>query len=106
MRNSACSYRTICVFIFLSFAFHWSSAQTGTVKGIVKDPEGKPIQYANVLLLKSSDSSLVKGMVSDASGNYFFENIQKGEYFITASFITTTRRAPQTDLRLAYLTVA
>src|SRR3981081_8431 len=57
MRNLACAYRTICVFIFLSFAFHWSSAQTGTVKGIVKDPDGRPIQYANVLLLKSSDSS-------------------------------------------------
>ena len=71
---------------FLLLVFNRASAQTCTVKGIIKDAGGKPVQYANVLLLKSFDSSLVKGMISDSSGKYSFENIEKGKYYITASF--------------------
>jgi len=71
---------------FLLLVFNRASAQTCTVKGIIKDAGGKPVQYANVLLLKSFDSSLVKGMISDSLGKYSFENIEKGKYYITASF--------------------
>src|SRR4051794_13489880 len=71
---------------FLLLVFYSASAQTGSVKGVIKDADGKPVQYANVLLLKAFDSSLVKGTVSDAPGNYSFENIEKGKYYITASF--------------------
>jgi len=71
---------------FLLLAFNRASAQTGTVQGTIKDAGGKPVQYANVLLLKSFDSSLVKGMISDSLGKYSFENIEKGKYYITASF--------------------
>ncbi len=56
------------------------------IHGTVADAGGKPIKDASVLLLKSSDSSLVKGMVSDAAGKYTFENINKGSYLVSASF--------------------
>src|SRR5665647_2093132 len=56
------------------------------IHGTVADAGGKPIKDASVLLLKSSDSSLVKGMVSDAAGKYAFENINKGSYMVSASF--------------------
>ena len=56
------------------------------IHGIIKDANGKLLQFANVLLLKSSDSSLVKGMISDASGKYSFENIKNGKYLVTATF--------------------
>ena len=56
------------------------------IQGIVKRTVGKPLQFANVLLLKQSDSSLVKGTVTDASGKYFFENNPNGKYLVTASF--------------------
>jgi hypothetical protein len=71
---------------FLLLVLHSSFAQSGSVKGIVKDVAGKPVQYANVLLLKSFDSSLMKGTITDSSGKYSFENIEKGKYCITASF--------------------
>ena len=52
---------------------------------MVEDPERKPVQYANVLLLNSKDSSLVKGMITDSLGKYSFENISAGEYIIKAT---------------------
>jgi len=85
MRDTVCTLRLSAFFIFLFLFFHCASAQTATITGIIKDSGGKPLQYANVLLLKSFDSSLVKGTISDSSGQYSFENIEKGKYFITAS---------------------
>jgi len=56
------------------------------IRGEIRDIDGVPLQSANVLLLKSSDSSLVKGMVSNALGNYSFERINNGQYLITATY--------------------
>lgn len=56
------------------------------IHGIVNDAGGKPVKDASVLLLKSSDSSLVMGMISNAAGKYSFENINKGNYLVSASF--------------------
>ncbi len=56
------------------------------IYGVVQNEHGRHLQYANVLLLKSSDSSLVMGMISDESGKYIFKNITNGKYLVTASF--------------------
>jgi hypothetical protein len=45
--------------------------------GIIEDPKVNQCS-ANVLLLKSKDSSLVKGMITDSLGKYSFENISAG----------------------------
>jgi outer membrane receptor protein involved in Fe transport len=86
MQNLLCTLRVIIFFIFWLLVFKHASAQTGILKGIINDAGGQPVQYANVLLLKSFDSSLVKGTVSDALGKYSFENIKEGKYYISASF--------------------
>jgi hypothetical protein len=71
-----------CLFIALltSAAIHSQS-----LSGKVNDPGGRPIINVNVLLLKSSDSSLVKGAVSDKTGNYQLLNILPGSYILSAS---------------------
>jgi len=56
------------------------------IHGVIQDGNDKFLQFANVLLLKSVDSSLVKGMITDASGKYSFENIKIGKYLVTATF--------------------
>ena len=56
------------------------------IRGEIKDIDGVPLQSANVLLLKSTDSSLVTGMMSDTFGNYSFEKIKNGQYLVTATF--------------------
>ena len=56
------------------------------ISGRILTRNEKPLHHANVLLLQSADSSLVKGTVSDENGNYYLENISSGIYLISASF--------------------
>ncbi|HEY6162401.1 MAG TPA: outer membrane beta-barrel family protein [Bacteroidia bacterium] len=50
------------------------------VEGNVKDAKNTPLEFVNVLLLKASDSSLVKASVTDEKGDFVFENVADGEY--------------------------
>ncbi len=54
--------------------------------GNVVESIDKPFSGANVLLLKSSDSSLLKGTVTNASGNFSFENVLAGKYLMSISY--------------------
>lgn len=74
------------VLMLLTTAF--SLAQTSekaTVRGTVADATRKPVEFASVLLLKSTDSSLVKGSVADAEGRFVLENLKAGRYLVSAT---------------------
>ncbi|HEY5408507.1 MAG TPA: outer membrane beta-barrel family protein [Ginsengibacter sp.] len=71
---------------FVFFFLYQNLFAQSEIHGIIKDANEKPIQFANVLLLKSTDSLLVKGMISDAAGKYMFQNIKTGNYIISVSF--------------------
>lgn len=43
------------------------------VKGTVFNTQSEPIPYASVLLLNHTDSTLIKGLMSDVSGNFYGE---------------------------------
>src|SRR6185436_2636731 len=75
------------LFAFLLFLIAaGTAAQTPTgISGVVKDSKQEPVEFANVVLLKSSDSSLVKGVLTDVSGKYEFENIEQGNYLVMIS---------------------
>jgi outer membrane receptor protein involved in Fe transport len=68
------------------------------IHGRVTDISGSPIAGVTALLQNAIDSSLVKGAVTDNTGNYFFENIAVGNYFI--SFSHTAFSPQQTHLFL------
>ena len=65
------------------------SAQSSyVITGQVVDSDtDEPLLYANVVLLKDTDSSQVAGTVTNADGNFKFENINQGKYFINTSFV-------------------
>jgi hypothetical protein len=67
--------------VVLLSAESYSQAITGTVK----DGEGNVLKDANVLLLKFTDSSLVKGSLTNASGIFTLLNVPTGRYIIAAS---------------------
>jgi hypothetical protein len=76
------------LFLTIIFCFCFSKplkAQT-KIHGAVKNPVGKPVQYVNVFMVKSADSSLVKGALTDANGKFSFENIKNGRYKVAAVF--------------------
>lgn len=57
------------------------------INGSAVDEKGVGVPYVNILMLNPGDSSLVRGAVSDAQGNYVLENFLPGSYLITAMMV-------------------
>lgn len=57
------------------------------IEGIILDENAKPLPFATTLLLKSSDSTLVKAGVTDESGNYIFENFAANTYLVSVTMV-------------------
>jgi outer membrane receptor protein involved in Fe transport len=61
---------------------------SGSISGFVFDlATKKPVEYCNVVLHKTRDSSVVTGSVTDNSGAFKIENIPAGRYYMAISFI-------------------
>ncbi len=75
--------KKVTILLLLSFAFN-TKAQ---IQGNILDKAGKAIPYVNVLLLNESDSSLVKGAVSNEKGQFNFSNPKPGTYRIKLQLI-------------------
>src|SRR5215203_1313544 len=71
-------YFCLCFCLFFCFNI---SAQPG-VQGIAIDGHAQPVANANVLLLRNNDSSLVKGMVTQSTGEFAFSNLVPGKYLL------------------------
>jgi outer membrane receptor protein involved in Fe transport len=68
------------------------SAQSFRVEGNVVDDESKkPLEFANASILSPSDSSLIGGATTDASGKFVI-NAKAGEYLVKIQFISYTPR--------------
>ncbi|WP_071820375.1 peptidase associated/transthyretin-like domain-containing protein [Chitinophaga pinensis] len=67
-------------------------AQQVSGKITIKTTEtnGHPIPFANVLLRKAKDSSLVKGELSSQEGSATFDKVEAGRYFIQANLMGYT----------------
>lgn len=70
--------------IFYFFCSVYCEAQY-SISGKVINETNEPVTNADVLLLRAKDSVLVKGMISNHSGNYLFENITGGNYLISTT---------------------
>jgi hypothetical protein len=82
-------YPKICfLLVFILFhVFGTSLLSQSLIKGTLTDESGIPPEYANVLLLQSSDSSLVKGTILGPDGTYYFEDVAPGNYLVASSMI-------------------
>lgn len=69
----------------------FSVAQT-KITGFVLNKKMQPLAGANVLLLKDSDSSLVKGLAAARDGSFSFENVKAGNYLVMATSIGFTSK--------------
>ena len=57
----------------------------GQVSGKLTAANNQPIPFANILLLTSRDTSLVKAGLTNENGVYRFENISPGSYILRLS---------------------
>jgi iron complex outermembrane receptor protein len=73
--------RPACMLILLLASFHWLHAQTGMVKGNIKDASGNPLSGASVTVQGKKN-----GTFSDPNGNYTLA-LPPGKYVIIVSFV-------------------
>lgn len=62
-------------------------ARDGNLSGKVKDSDGKLLTAANVVLLKATDSTLVKGGLSDERGIFSFDAVPDGDYVLKVTLV-------------------
>jgi len=72
------------VFLFLSFAAAGFATVFGTVRGIVHDPQHRPVPNVTVTL-KAQASSYAQTSETDANGEFHFDAVPLGEYRVAAS---------------------
>jgi outer membrane cobalamin receptor len=75
------------IFLFVFYLFASASVFAtvfGTVRGIVHDPQHRPVPGISVIL-KSKTSSYTETAQTDADGEFHFDAVPLGEYFVSAS---------------------
>lgn len=79
-------YKKIAAFVYLLLVINTVNAQT--IKGFVVDRDTKqPVEYANIILKNSVDSSYVRGTISDITGFFTMNSNNSEHQFITISII-------------------
>jgi len=78
--------------LLVTISWSVSFAQTGKsggakVSGSLLNEQGKPMDYATVSLIKATDSTLVKGALSNDNGIYTFDHITAGKYLVRATVV-------------------
>ena len=82
--------------LFPAFIF----AQTGSIKGAVKDSVGNPIEGATIFIKGTSS-----GTTSDAKGNFVIDNIAAGSYMVLVNNLGYLTSAQQVVVRANAATV-
>ncbi len=64
-----------------------SAQKENVITGKLWDERTAPVSYANVMLVKVSDSALVTGTLTDTNGNFIIKSPAPGIYFLRISAI-------------------
>lgn len=86
--------------LFLLLTYFSIQAQPAAIKGEIRDADGLPAAFANVILYHAADSSLYKAGAGDEAGLFQFQGIAPGSYYLQATYVG----APDlwiTDIQLA-----
>jgi ferric enterobactin receptor len=71
----------------------------GTIRGIVRGPDGAPLRAAQVGVWSAADSSLVTGAVVGQDGSFRIEGLRPGQYYLRVSLLGyTTGTVPTVSL--------
>ena len=63
-------------------------SKSGIIKGVIKDFQTEaPMEYANVAIYSSVDSSLVTGGITNQAGKFEITGVDFGDYYLEAKFI-------------------
>nr|WP_121272206.1 outer membrane beta-barrel protein [Pedobacter schmidteae] len=79
--------KTIFLNILLLFSVFTAMAQKANIKGVVTDSTEKiKLEHSTVLLIRATDSVMIKTTRTDKLGYFEFSNLKKGDYKILISY--------------------
>jgi iron complex outermembrane recepter protein len=64
-----------------------AAQQSGSIAGRLKNAQGTQLEFVGVALFQSKDSNLVKVVVTSESGDFVFEPLAAGSYFLKVSYV-------------------
>ncbi|WP_223266324.1 outer membrane beta-barrel family protein [Gelidibacter gilvus] len=84
--------RPFKTFLFLTIILvtSMSFAQNYAISGFADDIDGHPIAFANVILMKAADSSVVKGVSTNDKGFFLLEKLAPDDYLLKLSYLGFT----------------
>lgn len=84
-------FRTLLFLLIYISSFSFAQEQQrrgGTLSGTVIEWKTKhPVEYANIILFNSIDSSQVTGTISSSSGKFIITSVPPGKYYANIQFI-------------------
>ncbi|MBK7871031.1 MAG: carboxypeptidase regulatory-like domain-containing protein [Saprospiraceae bacterium] len=75
------------VFVLLITQLFAQNAANYKISGRILDENQKSVEFANIILKQAADSLLIKGSITDASGNFEIESVEAGTYFVQVSLV-------------------
>ena len=77
------------IIIIILFLVSVITIKANSVAGLIKDERNnQPIEFANVVLLSSLDSTFIAGTITNIDGAFLLENLNTGSYIIKVSFVS------------------
>ena len=82
------SLRIICILLIVTVCVCYTNRCKAqfAISGKVINEKNESVTNASVLLLQAKDSALVKGVITNHSGDYLFEKIPGGTYIISCTY--------------------
>ncbi|MEO9891354.1 outer membrane beta-barrel family protein [Aurantibacter sp.] len=81
------SYFRNYLFVIAVFSCGFSFGQENSITGSVFDTNGEALIFANVLLLRPNDSTIVKGVITNEGGNFLMDDVDHGNYLLKISLL-------------------
>ncbi len=75
-----------CTTLLGTIAYGQSDA-TAQIGGKITTINKEPLPYANLVVFKVTDSSMVKGAMSDDLGSFIIEKVPSGKYYLSVSIL-------------------
>lgn len=84
------SHSKILLFVFFGFLFplfSFGQVEKVTLSGVVKEADGAPVSFGNVVLHKMKDTSFVTGTMTDDDGRFEIEDVKPNEYLLEITYV-------------------
>lgn len=82
------TYLATILFLLSTSIIIASPDSKAEIEGIISDKiSKKPVEYANIILFNSTDSSMITGTISSEDGQFSISSVEKGNYYLKIDFL-------------------